>query len=104
MCELDQKVKVAHRTRSWVQRADEGTTTSWVARVEIESRKKKNMRMAEFEDKVAATPTATVLESLLALFNVASSLTRTTPGSCLGYAKSHERIRKCTDIDVAFTS
>jgi len=34
----------AHRTRFWVQRADEGIAAPWVAGFEIESRKNKKIR------------------------------------------------------------
>ena len=38
MCELDQKVMVADRTRYWVQRADEGTISPWIAGVKVETK------------------------------------------------------------------
>ena len=46
---------MAHRTRSWVKSVVKGIAASWVAGVEIESRKKKkeDTRTTESEDNVA---------------------------------------------------
>ena len=41
---MGQQRVLAHRTLSWVKRAVKGIVAPWVARVEIESRKKKKRR------------------------------------------------------------
>ena len=54
---MDQWEMLAHRTRSWVKRAVEGIATPWIARVEIEVKKKeKDMRTTESKDNVATVP------------------------------------------------
>ena len=58
MKELDQRVLVTHRTRSWVKRAVKGIAAPRVLGVETESRKKKkeDTRTTESEDNVATVP------------------------------------------------
>ena len=46
---------VAHTTRCWVQRANEGTTAPWIAGIKIKSKKMKKIRgRDESEDNVAS--------------------------------------------------
>ena len=54
---MGQHETLAHRTRSWVKRAVEGIAAPWIARVEIEGKKKKkDTRTIESEDNVATVP------------------------------------------------
>ena len=83
---MGQRETLAHRTRSWVKRAVEGIAAPWIARVEIEGKKKKkDTRTIEFEDNVATVSPATAPESLLVFCNITN------------------KIHKRTDTAVAFT-
>ena len=69
-----------------MKRAVEGIAAPWIARVEIEGKKKKkDTRTTEFEDNVATVSPATAPESLLVFCNITN------------------KIHKRTDTAVAFT-